>query len=71
LTTSELAHKVQQNIIETYSEKGRYISVVSELILLHTEGNEYMGAMVIWENGEEELIVYVNYDGNRFEWYSL
>lgn len=72
LTTSELARKVQQSIIETYSEKGRYISVADDLILLHTEGNEYMGAMVIWEDGEkEELIVYVSYDGNRFEWYSL
>jgi hypothetical protein len=54
-------------MIETY----HYPEVTDDLILVHKGGNEYVGLMTIWKDGEQhQLDVNVVHDGKTTQWSS-
>jgi hypothetical protein len=64
-----LSREVQRNMVETWRDQGRHIEVSNDLILINMDDNEYLGAMIVWEDGEKEkLVVGVTHDGNNLKW---
>jgi hypothetical protein len=70
LTTDELRDQVVENIKQTYGEKPATRGIeVKSLNLIHDQGDDYHGTMVVRRGDQEESHeVKVNYDGKAFRW---
>lgn len=77
ITDDRLAEEVKSSIIQKYKADGAYIGVITSLILVRKNGNEYTGMLKISDynpehNGRKrEIPITVIYDGESLSWQFL
>ena len=71
MSTSELADEVKKSMNETWAKEGNGLHC-EQVVLVHSEGNNYEGTATVSADGETETVsVSVVYDGEAFQWIAL